>query len=96
MVLYDKKFFMYGNCMISFGQPGILTINDYLTDCLFKVVMTAFRSPSALIHALCWHARITLSRLLLYFLLDFNLSQIWYFLLVTGKLDDSRYDDYCF
>ena len=29
MKLYDKKFLIYGNCMIrSFGQPGICTLVD--------------------------------------------------------------------
>ena len=28
MKLYDKKFLIYGNCMIrSFGQPGKLVVN---------------------------------------------------------------------
>ena len=30
MKLYDKKFFIYGNCMIrSFGQPGYMAQNSY-------------------------------------------------------------------
>ena len=32
MKLYDKKFLIYGNCMIrSFGQPGVLFLNMIIT-----------------------------------------------------------------
>ena len=33
MKLYDKKFLIYGNCMIrSFGQPGFLPIYVYMVQ----------------------------------------------------------------
>ena len=45
MKLYDKKFRIYGNCMIrSFGQPGLFAIIDLLQGAR-EVVGTFRASP---------------------------------------------------
>ena len=53
MKLYDKKFLIYGNCMIrSFGQPGnvatIIGNSGYLLEKVFFPLIFSHAEPSAL------------------------------------------------